>query len=50
MYDSGGKKKDFKKYAENYNKIFGDAWPCKECGNTRQQGHKTDCAQHWKNK
>lgn len=50
-YDSGGRKKDYKKYVENYDKIFGDAvWPCKTCGNTRQQGHKMSCPEHWKNK
>ena len=49
-YDSGGKKKNYKKYAENYDKIFTAVWPCKVCGNTRQQGHKMSCYEHWKNK
>lgn len=50
QYDSGGHKKDHKKYAENFEKIFKSEWPCKECGNTRVQGHKMSCSEHWKNK
>jgi len=38
-YDSGGKHTDQKKYAENYERIFG----CKEC---KMKGgeHKEDCS------
>jgi hypothetical protein len=50
VYDSGGKQKDHKKYKENYDKIFGGKWPCKECGNNQVQGHKLDCSNHWRNK
>ena len=38
-YDSGGHKKDQKKYAENYARIF--AKPCPQCGT--KNGHKMDC-------
>ena len=38
-YDSGGHKKDHKKYAENYERIFG----CKECG-MKGGKHKLDCS------
>ena len=50
MYDSGGKKKDYKKYAANYDKVFNGTWPCPECGGTRVSGHSKDCSNHWKNK
>jgi hypothetical protein len=48
QYDSGGHKKDQKKYAENYTKIFG-TWPCEECGNKQTQGHKLSCSKNWRN-
>ena len=38
-YDSGGHKKDQKKYAENYERIFG----CRECKEKGGQ-HKMDCS------
>lgn len=51
QYDSGGHKKDPKKYAENYDKIFSSKdWPCKECGNKQIQGHKMSCSKNWRNK
>jgi len=50
QYDSGGHKKDPKKYKENYDKIFSSEWPCPECKNTRAQGHKMDCSKNWRNK
>lgn len=50
MYDSGGKKKDHKKYKENYDKIFNGVWPCPECGGTKVKGHASTCSNHWKNK
>ena len=50
MYNSGGKKKDHKKYKENYSKIFNGEWPCPECGGTRAAGHDKKCSNHWKNK
>jgi hypothetical protein len=49
-YDSGGHHKDQKKFEENFKKIFGAQWPCKECGNDSAKGHKKDCSQDWKNK
>jgi len=50
VYDSGGKKKDHKKYKENYEKIFNGTWPCPVCEGTRAKGHTEDCPHHWKNK
>lgn len=44
-YDSGGHKKDPKKYKENYDKIFGK--PCPECGMVKGQ-HKMDCSMNWR--
>jgi len=49
-YDSGGHKKDQKKYSENYEKIFNVEWPCPECGGSRVTGHQGDCSRHWRNK
>ena len=49
-YDSGGHHKDQKKFEEGFKRIFGNQWPCKECGNESVKGHKPDCSQHWKNK
>lgn len=49
-YDSGGHHKDNKKYAENYDRIFGAVWPCEECGNRQAQGHKMSCSHNWRNK
>ena len=40
-YNSGGKQKDQKKYAENYERIFGK--PCEECG-MRGKQHKLSCS------
>jgi hypothetical protein len=44
-YDSGGHKKDQKKYKENYDKIFGK--PCPECGLMKGR-HKMDCSMNWR--
>ena len=43
-YDSGGHKKDQKKYQQNYALIFGK--PCSECGH--KSGHKMDCSMNWR--
>lgn len=45
QYDSGGKKKDLKKYRENYVKIFGK--PCEECGMSGGR-HKMSCSSQYK--
>ena len=39
IYDSGGKHQDQKKYADNYERIFG----CKEC-KMKDGQHKMDCS------
>jgi excinuclease UvrABC ATPase subunit len=49
-YDSGGHKKDQKKYRENFEKVFDNEWPCKECEGTRAKGHANTCSKHWRNK
>lgn len=51
-YHSGGldKYKDQEKFENNFKRIFGSRWPCKECGRDSAKGHKDDCSEHWRNK